>query len=283
MMDLRRDFEALDDQLEKLLRKTTREQRQIFGKMRTTINQEIARSFERYGALTTDTMSVYDRQSRLFTTVRALVNEYGADSRKELYAALRGVYGTGYGETMQIMQTATGRKVRGIAKAEQVTEAIQSTLSGQPLKARIKRASDQLVFNVQEAIGRGIREGQSYSQMARSVTGTILSDGSPVGYSRARMISATESHRIMETAKHDALDHAVKQGIELKKYWVSMRDERVRTTHENMDQIYSPETAIPFEEDFENPETGGKGPNPGALGVPEDDINCRCVAVYVVI
>ncbi len=100
---------------------------------------------------------------------------------------------------------------------------------------------------------------------------------------KARRIVSTETHRVMEKSKSEAAEYASNQGVKMMKYWVSSQDEAVRSSHEDMADKYDKDNAIPVDEDFVNDETGGKGPAPGQLGVAEDDIHCRCIAVYIVV
>jgi hypothetical protein len=88
-------------------------------------------------------------------------------------------------------------------------------------------------------------------------------------------IIRTESHRVHEAGKRTAVERATNQGVKMEKVWVSSKDERVRSSHAHMDGQVVDATA-----DFVNTQTGGRGPAPGEMGVAEDDINCRCVAIY---
>ena len=55
------------------------------------------------------------------------------------------------------------------------------------------------------------------------------------------------------------------------KHWVTMRDDKVRDTHD-----YLEGTEVPFNEDFYT-YNGDHAPFPGMFGVPEEDVNCRCI------
>lgn len=55
------------------------------------------------------------------------------------------------------------------------------------------------------------------------------------------------------------------------KRWVTMLDDKVRDTHD-----YLEGAEVPFNEDFYT-YNGDHAPFPGMFGVPEEDVNCRCI------
>lgn len=84
---------------------------------------------------------------------------------------------------------------------------------------------------------------------------------------RATLIAQSE---ISRSSSFAAIDAGKWVGALDFKQWISQRDEKVRHTHAAMDgQI------VGWLEDFVSP-SGAKGPYPGALGTPEEDIACRC-------
>jgi len=61
----------------------------------------------------------------------------------------------------------------------------------------------------------------------------------------------------------------------MKKMWVATLDDRTRDAHGALDGV-----TIELKDSFHS-DTGGSGMEPGSMGTPEDDINCRCTMVYV--
>ena len=57
----------------------------------------------------------------------------------------------------------------------------------------------------------------------------------------------------------------------LTKTWKSMKDEKVRDTHDYLDGM-----TVGFDEDFYT-YNGDHAKYPGLFGVPEEDVNCRCL------
>lgn len=83
-------------------------------------------------------------------------------------------------------------------------------------------------------------------------------------------IAETEAHRDANTA---ALDTARKAGAKTKT-WVTMGDEKVRDPHQYLDGV-----TIGIDDEFITYD-GGHAKAPGLFGIPELDINCRCILTF---
>lgn len=126
---------------------------------------------------------------------------------------------------------------------------------------------DKLKQAIADEIARGIATNMSYGEIARNI-----SERMNISLRKARQIVITESHRIREEASQDARAAAKAQGANILKQWDATLDGRTRDTHRRLDgQIR--ELDEPFEID------GKKAMYPGGFGRPEEDINCRCVAL----
>lgn len=89
---------------------------------------------------------------------------------------------------------------------------------------------------------------------------------------RARVIARTETVR---AANFGAVEGMKQAGIE-RKEWLSTVDDRTRDSHSAMGgQVVETDSV------FTDPITGAKARHPGEFGIPEQDINCRCLAVAV--
>lgn len=94
------------------------------------------------------------------------------------------------------------------------------------------------------------------------------SDKGGTPYDLAR-IAETDMTRIYNTA---VLDTVKANGVEdttLKK-WVTMADDRVRETHDYLENI-----VVPYDADFITYD-GDRARAPGMFSLPENNINCRC-------
>ena len=79
-------------------------------------------------------------------------------------------------------------------------------------------------------------------------------------------VAETEAHRVFNDAE---MDYAVTHGAKTKT-WVTMGDDKVRSEHEYLDFV-----TVPINEYFVTYD-GAKAMRPGAFGIPELDVNCRC-------
>lgn len=148
--------------------------------------------------------------------------------------------------------------IRAVATDSQVSRGLYEALSVDV---------DKLKQAIADEIARGIATDMSYTEMARNIAARMN-----ISLNRARRIVLTEAHRIREAAAQDARVAAREHGANILKQWDATLDGRTRDTHRRLDgQIR--EVDEPFEID------GKKAMYPGGFGRPEEDINCRCVAL----
>jgi len=94
------------------------------------------------------------------------------------------------------------------------------------------------------------------------------------GY-RAETIARTE---IISSSNMGALQAYKQAGVE-KKTWIAALDERTRPTHRKAHEEYG-NNPIPVDKNFKVGR--GSGPCPGAIGIPEEDVLCRCSIAPVI-
>lgn len=83
-------------------------------------------------------------------------------------------------------------------------------------------------------------------------------------------VAETEAHRIYNAGAEDT---ATAAGA-TKKTWNTMLDDRVRDAHEPLQGV-----TVPIDSEFVTWD-GHKAKYPGGFGIPELDINCRCILSY---
>lgn len=89
------------------------------------------------------------------------------------------------------------------------------------------------------------------------------------GASSIERLMKTEWHRMTNEGINGFGNFYGKQNMT--KRWVTMLDDKVRDTHD-----YLEGAEVPFNEDFYT-YNGDHAPFPGMFGVPEEDVNCRCI------
>lgn len=148
---------------------------------------------------------------------------------------------------------------------EQVAQAVvlDSKIS-EGLYNRLGVETAALKKSISGEISRGIAAGMAYSEIARNI-----SNATKAPLARTKTIVRTESHRIQEAARLDAMRKAKTKGADSVKMWNSTLDGDTRPTHRHLDgQIR--EVEEPFEMD------GKSAMHPGGFGDPAEDCNCRC-------
>jgi len=124
---------------------------------------------------------------------------------------------------------------------------------------------------VKSIIETGLVGGLSIDSMAEQLT---KSGSMSIG--RARTIARTEATRAVNGATIDAYKEAQAMGINMKKQWLSARDDKVRPEHRLLEGQQKD-----LEQDFQIDSYSGK--SPGAFGAASMDINCRCTVIPVVL
>ena len=99
-----------------------------------------------------------------------------------------------------------------------------------------------------------------------------ISNSAAFSTGRAQTIARTETSRVINEAKTEAMKQAERQGVRSLKTWISEDDEKVREAHLELDG-----TTIPVEADFVS--SAGSAAGPGQFGIAEEDINCRCIII----
>lgn len=186
----------------------------------------------------------------------ATIQQYLHDSYQDGFiGTMYSVHGQGIPLILPIDQNAA---VKAVITDSQIKEGLYNHLG-----VNIK----QLKQAIRQEITRGIAANMPFADIARNI-----SNRSKAPLSRAKTIVRTEGHRIQQASANDAREAAKAKGCDVVKQWDGTLDGDTRSTHRRLDgQIR--ETNEPFEMD------GKKAMYPGDFGKPEEDCNCRCVAL----
>ena len=280
-MNLFEDFNRLQRQIDKIEDEAVRQIAREYADGLEDLRNVVRDKYDQYAdgdELTYSKMAKYDRIKKLNKEVAATARDMHVKASKITRSVLRDTYRTSFSNVQDAVSEAVSQTIRGQIKRETIQQALQNPISGLTLNDRLRVRRRGIITDIQETIGQGLYNGESYSSMSNRLKDTLEGD-----VNKAHRIVRTETHRVMEKSKLDSLDHAVNQGVDIRKYWVDSSDERVRDGHAHMAEKYDEENAIPYEEDFVNDKTGGEGPSPGLLGVAEDDIHCRCFMSVIIV
>lgn len=160
----------------------------------------------------------------------------------------------------------------GVQAAER---AVDTNIIGLPTNTldELKRFSLELIKDMTNDLAEDIRktvklhnfEGSSQQDLNNELTKTL-----DKYIQRAKTIAVTETTRAYNIG---ALTAAIASGVILKKYWLSIIDDRTTTYCMYMSSKYNAENAIPIDEPFID-ETGAK-----IMG-PPGHYNCRSVIAF---
>lgn len=280
-LDLFGEFNRLQRQIDGIegagIKKIARKYANALEELRTVVRK----NYDKYGEegkLTYDKMAKYDRIKKLDKEAAAVARKMHVQTSKITRKILRNTYKTSFNTVQSTVSEAVGKTIRGQIKQEVINNALQNPVSGLTLNDRLRVRRSRIITDIQETIGQGLYNGESYTEMSQRLKGSLEDN-----VNKSKRIVRTETHRVMEKSKLDSAQHAVNQGVEMEKYWLDSSDERVRTSHRTMGEKYKKENAISLDENFVNNTTGGAGPAPGQMGTAKDDINCRCIMVTVVL
>jgi HK97 family phage portal protein len=117
------------------------------------------------------------------------------------------------------------------------------------------------------SLGEGLDAGEGTDQLAQRVK-TVMGDRIR---SSAEVIARTE---VLSSYNGGALEGYRQSGVVDGKQWLASLDERTRSTH-----VDAHGQVVALDEDFEV--GAGSGPAPGQIGLPEEDIMCRCAMLAV--
>ena len=118
-------------------------------------------------------------------------------------------------------------------------------------------------------------EGFEAGENMQTIAGRIRKVFGNTDRTRSLRIAQTE---VNSSANYGSIEGYKQSGVVDGKEWLAGPD--ARPSHQEAAARYSGDGAIPLHQDFE---VGmGRGPSPGNIGLPEEDINCRCTVLPVV-
>jgi HK97 family phage portal protein len=134
-----------------------------------------------------------------------------------------------------------------------------------------KEVNETTWQQLKDSLSEGMKAGEGIEELAQRVememAGRIESDSETI--SRTEVIGANNGGTLLAWEQTEVVSG---------KTWLAALDERTRETHIEAHQRYQNEP-IGIDEDFEV--GAGSGPAPGQIGLPEEDISCRCTMTAV--
>lgn len=163
-------------------------------------------------------------------------------------------------------------------------EAARRFMRSRPVEARIQKVQQTTIDWVNRVVQNGLSEGESIDQVATTIQQKWTDPESGINRWRAENISRTETISAANAGTREGAMSAVDElGIEMKRFWISTFDGRVREAHD---------TSLPQNAHLAEPRAmeepyivdGEALQFPGdPSGSPGNVIQCRCVEGYQVL
>lgn len=269
-MKLNREFERLQRHIDRMTRhrETTvaRNHKKVLDDLRFRL-AKVYESYEINGQLTYAEMVKYNRLQKLDKEIESTIKDLYKTNDNLIKGHLTAIAKETYSTTVGIVEEAADREIKGVAKSFKVDKTVNEQMAGIEWPARMGKHRADVIWDIQKEIKQGLTQGDTYGTMSRRLKKEL-----EISNSKARTIIRTESARVHARAKEESLDAIAKEGVRMEKTWLSSQDERVRSTHADMNGV-----TVPYDDDFEIP--GGyraKGPMDDRLP-PGEVINCRCL------
>jgi Phage Mu protein F like protein len=276
MSEMKRRFKAINKLLDGM---TTAKEKVIVGLYKKCFNEMYALLHKQYkqyqtdGILTFETMIKQNRLKKFETEMIQLLTMLNKDVGSTIYEHLRNVRLQGYYRSSWIIEIMSKVKLGYRTVPTDVLEkSIEHNFTGLTLNDRLEKQRKEIIIRLRETVTRGLHEGQSIQTMSRAVQKDM-----GVSTGKANRIVRTESHRLIESAKHESVEHANKSGVIMVKEWNTSEDERVRQKHKANHRILNGKKIFATEKFKQGL---GEGDGPGMMGTAAHDINCRCFLTY---
>lgn len=231
---------------------------------------------EQGGKLTLEEMAKYKRLDSLVKQIESQSRQLTKQRQKALVAYLKESMKYSYEYMAYGIETETlARLGFSQIKGEQILASINNPIRGLTLNETLEKNRKEVVYQLRTRLTQQLVKGSSYRTMATALKDVVEND-----YRKAITIARTETHRVTEAGKQEAVTRATNQGIVMKKKWNTSRDSRVRKTTQSNHVALDGQTVS-----SDQPFNLGKGitaMTPGQSGKAEHDINCRCFVTYSV-
>lgn len=265
---MNREFRQLNTIIRRLEQGTERELAIAYTNALRDIKRTLTGYFERYsvgGRLTYEDMLNYKRLQRLEREVIEVLQDMTGFAARQTRALAREALQEAYYRSVYAIEGAANVRIMyGKLDREAIEQAIQMPISGLTLNELLEGRRGEIIRTVRQSITQELIKGSSYRQMAERLNRTFNGD-----YNKAIRVVRTETHRVQNYARNQALIEAEGKGIKMRKIWVATLNGRTRDTHQELDgQAADEEGYFHYQ--------GMRTQYPGGFGDAAMDINCRC-------
>jgi hypothetical protein len=265
----RKQFEKIDTQIQKDLRKTVINLRKSYEDRLDEMRAYLRTVYDKYGdGSSLPYAKLAQRLKNTQKEVETISTGLYADLFRDVTDDLKQVYTYSFGATKAILEVESGIKINNTLQLDVLQKAMKSPVGGLTIDLRFERYEQEIASRIMQSIITSSSQGRDFAGAVDDLAKTFGNNSS-----RIQTIVRTEGHRLMEQAKYDEAKEAEEQdGVRSFKTWITTGLPNVRDTHAAIDGM-----TIPIDELFP---TGGL--TPGTSGDPAEDINCYCILEYTV-
>jgi SPP1 gp7 family putative phage head morphogenesis protein len=263
------NFKESEKAIEQQQEQSEKEVLQAYRESLKEIRGEVGLAYEKYataaGILLMAEMMKYKRLDNLEKAIVSEVSRLYKSVNKSTEKAITDVFSESYYRTAWTLETGAKLSLSfDLLRPEAVKAAILNPYDRITWPERMKANTEVMIRQIREEITKGIIQGQAYNKTAKAIKERL-----DIGASKAIRIVQTETGRAQSQGTQAAFEKASKEGLLLKKVWVSTLDGRTRDRHRSLDG-----QKVEIDEPFKM--SGMQAMYPRGWGVPEMDINCRC-------
>ena len=263
----RKQFEKIDSQVQRDLRKTVITLRKSYEDRLDEMRAYLRTVYDKYGdGQTLPYDKLAKRLNNTQNEVETISSGLYADLFKDVTNDLEQVYTYSFGATKAALAIESGVKINNTLQLDVLQKALKSPVGGLTIDLRFERYQNEISSRIMQSIITSSSQGRDFAGAVADLSKTFGANSS-----RIQTIVRTEGHRLMEQAKFDEAEAAASvDGVKMFKTWITMGDDKVRDTHSAQDGM-----TIPIDEKFPN-----GAMIPGDSGDPAEDIGCRCILEY---
>lgn len=270
------------NQTEKELSKLEKELKKVYQEVYNSIRKQLVDTLAKMelekaedGMGKYNLATKYDRLTKLEHQIAETLVSVEKDGVSTINKTMRNIYGNNYDYVMdELLKNSRGALKSFPTLDNRVVKGILSDEYSPFVKLALDEALDKDIIrrSMARQLTHGIMQGESIPKIAKRVRSVIektLSD--------SVRIARTETTRVQNNARQDAITDGEKKGLIIEKYWVNPNDSRSRPAHAQANGTKANAEGL-----FE---VGGEMLRfPGDInGSPENIINCRCTIISKVV
>lgn len=209
-----------------------------------------------------------EKDGKEASRLQRLLNDISTDlhdlnnSQPSLPKHLTEIFTKNFDDGKNMLKSATGVSI-DLLDRDVIYHSAVSDLG----KVALKKNQRAVVTNVRNGITQSIVQGETYEKMTLRVKDVLEQNAN-----NAMRIARTETNRVANGAREIVMEKAHDLGINIKKKWISAKDDRTRESHAMLnDEVRE------INEAFSNGLQRPGDPNGSAAEV----INCRCTMISV--